>query len=107
MAEASYEKQLLATHAAGFINAAGASIVTFGCQLTRIAVGHYALLLDANAGLVEDESYTVVTPKSSSLILSAVQDLSNTEKRIRLVNINASSADSDIEVTVQKTVTRR
>ena len=48
MSDASYERQHLATHAAGFINAAGTTAINFGCQMTRIAEGHYGLMLDAD-----------------------------------------------------------
>lgn len=107
MAEASYERQHLALHAAGSISGgSGSSQVTFGCEMTRISGGHYALLLDANSGLINDESFTFVTVKSPSPRFAVVEDLSNTEKRIRVFDDTGSSATPDaIEVALFKSVT--
>ena len=107
MAEASYARQFLATHAAGYINGAGTTQVAFGCSMTRLATGHYALLLDANAGIVNEESYTQVQVKGTAFRLWSVEDQSNREKRIHVVDSSASDADSDIEVKLFKSVTRR
>lgn len=94
-------------HAAGFINGAGTTITTFGCQLTRIDTGHYALLLDASDGLVDDESFTKVQAKGTAARGPVVDDTSNTEKRIRVFNAAGAAADTAIEIAVWKSVTRR
>lgn len=107
MSLASYENQLLAMQAAGFISANGSNVVGFGCQLTRIGIGHYGLLLDASDGVVADESFTKVQVKGATSGAAVVQDLSNTEKRIRVFNSSASLADKDIEIALWKSVTRR
>jgi len=108
MADASYERQHIVTHAAGYINAAGTTRITFGCLMTRISSGHYGLLLDADSGVVDGESFTVVQPKQAAdSRATIVEDLSSVEKRIRVFLTTAESlADSDIEVILFKTVTR-
>jgi hypothetical protein len=107
MSLASYERQHLAMHAAGYISANGASAAGFGCQLTRLAVGHYGLLLDASDGLVADESFCKVQVKGTSAAGAIVEDFSNTEKRIRVHGANGSLSDKDIEIALWKSVTRR
>jgi len=107
MALASYERQHLAMQAAGFINAAGTTVIAFGCQMTRIGIGHYGLLLDASDGVVADESFSKVQVKGTSPASAVVDDLSNTEKRIRVFNASQSLADRDIEIALWKSVTRR
>ena len=105
MAEASYERQLLALQAAGYINGAGTTQVTFGCQMTRMATGHYALLLDDNNGVVSDESYVFVTPKGTAAASVTVNEVSNTRKDIYAWNMTGGALDTDIEVTMFKSVT--
>jgi hypothetical protein len=105
MAEASYDRQLLAVHAAGFINAAGTTIITFGCGMTKISTGHYALLLDADSGLVNDESFTLVTPKSASQRVVSVVDTAQAQKDIFVRDGANSVADCDLEVALFKSVT--
>lgn len=108
MAEASYERQHLALQAAGYINGAGTTAVTFGCQLTRIATGHYGLVLDANNGIVNDESYTFVQPKGTNPRNAVVNDDSNILKSIRVYTTGSPTvlSDTDIEIQLYKTVTR-
>lgn len=106
MADASYDRQHMALHAAGYINGAGTTVLTLGCQMTRIAEGHYGLLLDASEGVVNDESFTMVQCKGTSIAAPVVQDLSNTEKRIRVFDSGESIVDNDIEVALYKSVTR-
>jgi hypothetical protein len=107
MAEASYERQHLVAHAAGWMNSAGTTTLSWGCTLTRIAAGHFALLLDASSGVVDDENFTIVTVKAvTAARLPAVQDLSNTEKRIRVFDNTGAAASGDIEVMINKSVAR-
>lgn len=106
MAEASYERQHLAVHAAGFINAAGTTQITFGCLMTKLNTGHYGLLLDVNSGLIDDESFTFPQTKGAAVLLPVVEDVSNRDKRIRVFDQAGSFVDSDIEVKVFKSVTR-
>lgn len=107
MTLASYERQHLAMQAAGFISADGSNAVGFGCQMTRLSVGHYGLLLDASEGVVADESFSKVQVKGATAAGAIVQDLSNTEKRIRVYNAAQSLSDKDIEIALWKSVTRR
>lgn len=106
MADASYERQHMALHAAGYINGAGTTIVSIGAQLTRIGAGHYALLLDANSGVTDDESFTLVQPKGTVAASAVVQDLSNTEKRVRVFSAAGAATDTDVEIALYKSVTR-
>lgn len=108
MADASYERQHLAVHAAGYINGAGTTRVAFGCAMTRIGTGHYGLLLDASAGVVNDETFTFVQAKDAGtgVRLPAVNDDSNVEKRIRVFNQAGTPVDTDIEVELLKSVAR-
>ncbi len=106
MADASYEREHMALHAAGYINGAGTTVLTLGCQMTRIAEGHYGMLLDASEGVVNDESFTMVQCKGTVSAGAVVQDLSNVDKRIRVTDNNASEVDTDIEVQLYKSVTR-
>ncbi len=106
MAEASYEREHIALHAAGYINGAGTTIVSIGAQLTRISAGHYAMLLDASQGVVDDETFTMVQAKATAARGPVVQDLSNTEKRIRVFDAGGAIQDTDIEIELYKSVTR-
>lgn len=109
MADASYERQHLALQAAGYISALGETQTVFGCQMTRISTGHYGLLLDANSGVVNDESITLVTLKTSASLTKSVVDTSNTLKTIFVFNPVAQTpglANADIEVVLLKTVTK-
>lgn len=108
MAEASYERQHLALHAAAYINGAGTTAVTFGCQMTRIATGHYGLVLGNDDGLVDDESYTFVQVKGTAARNAVVNDDSNTLKSIRVYSSGSPTvlADAAIEIQLYKTVTR-
>lgn len=105
MAEASYASQLLATHAAGYINGAGTTIIAFGCSMTRLADGQYAVLLDASAGLVDDVTYTQATPKGAVAANAVVQDFSDREKRIFVTDSGGSEIANDVEIIVYKAVT--
>lgn len=107
MADASYDRQHLAVHAAGFINGAGTTQVVFGCSLTRISAGHFGLLLSSVAGVVDDESYTLVQTKGAESALPAVDDVSSTEKRIRIFDgITGGMVDADFEIKLFKSVAR-
>jgi hypothetical protein len=107
MADASYEKQHLALHAAGFINGAGTTQTTFGCQMTRLGLGSYAMLLDDSAGLVNDESFTFATVKGpiANPKNVVVQDTSNQVKTITVFDNAPSNVNGDIEVALFKSVT--
>lgn len=105
MAEANYERQHLAIHAAGFINAAGTTRVTFGCQMTRIAAGQYGLTLDASSGVIDDETFTMVVAKGAVARAPVVEDTSNFLKTIRTFDTAGALQDTDIEVSLFKSVT--
>lgn len=106
MADASYERQHLAVHAAGFINSDGSTQTTFGCTMTRVAAGVYAMVLDANSGVVNDESFSEVTVKSAVARCATVADTSNLVKTITVTTTLATNIDDDIEVILFKSVTR-
>jgi hypothetical protein len=104
----SYERQHLAAYAAGYINDSGTTQVTFGCQMTRVGLGTYAVVLPDDANLLDNESFTFVTIKGSVPLYKMVTDTSN---RVKTVNVNEISAvgtgvDSDIEVVLFRSVTR-
>lgn len=99
----SYQRQHLSLFAAGFINASGSTVVTFGCQLTWLATGQYGLILDANSGLVNNETFTFVTPKASEARYPVVDDTSNTLKTIRVFSSVPSQIDTGIEVELYRT----
>jgi len=101
-----YQRQHLSLYAAGFINAAGTSQVSFGCQLTRIAAGHYGLVLDANDGLPADESFMFVTPKASDVRYPVTEDTSNNLKTIRVFSSVPTAIDTGIEVALYRPVSR-
>ncbi len=108
MSNASYERQHLATHAAGSINAAGTTAISFGCQMTRIAEGHYGLILDADNGVIDDETFTQVQIKGVLASVASVVDTSNRVKTIRTFDAGGSVTGPDIgiEVILYKSVTR-
>lgn len=109
MSEASYERQHLAVHAAGYINGAGTTSVAFGCGMTRLSQGHFAVILDADSGLVDDDSFTQVTVKGDgtgdSISANAtVNDVSNLRKDVYVRSVASLAVDLDIEVIVWKGV---
>lgn len=109
MSDASYERQHLALHAAGYISADGTTVIAFGCAMTRFGVGHYGLLLDAVSGVVNAETFTFAQVKNTfgSVQLVAVNDDSNVEKHIRVFNSSGSALGiADIEVALFKSVAR-
>jgi hypothetical protein len=100
----SYQRQHLSLYAAGFINAAGTSVVTFGCQLTRIAAGEYGVLLGTGDGQVEAQTFTFVTPKATAARYPVVEDTSNNLKTVRVFTSVPSQVDTGIEVHLYRTV---
>ncbi len=115
MTFASYEREHLALYAAGFINGAGTTSASFGCQLTRLGVGVYAAVFGADDGLVNDQSYTFVTPKGPTTALGPniiVEDTSNLVKTIfaRGITVQAlgtlvmADVDTDLEIAIYRTV---
>lgn len=106
MTYASYERTHLAVYAAGFINAAGTTSVGFGCELTRVSTGVFAAVFGADDGLVNDQSYTLVTTKGTSATppLSVnVEDTSNLVKTI-FVQGTTQLHQADLEVAIFRTV---
>jgi len=106
MAEASYERQHMALHAAGFISGDGATTTTFGCTMTRVATGTYAMVLDASSGVVSDETFLQVQPKGGTPRNAVGTDTSNQVKTIVLRDDVDSLADAAIEVALFKSVTK-
>lgn len=108
MTFASYERQHLSVYAAGFISANGDTRQAFGCELTRLSTGVYAAVFGPDDGLVNDQSYTFVTPKGTSAtapITAIVEDTSNLVKTIFLQG-TTQLIDAEIEIAVFRTVTR-
>lgn len=106
MTYASYERQHLAVYAAGFINAAGTTRQSFGCELTRVSTGVFAAVFGAGDGLVNDQSYTFVTLKGASSappISVNVEDTSNLVKTIFLQG-TTQLHQSDLEIAIFRTV---
>jgi len=106
MSEANYERQLLACQAAGFISADGSTSYGFGCSMTRLAAGQYAMLLGDSDGVADGESFTQVQPKGTAQRQSSVTDVSATQKDIYVSNGAGAATDTDIEVVLFKTVSR-
>jgi hypothetical protein len=122
MAYASYERQLLSLFAAGFISGDGTTNAAFGCGLTRLATGVYAVVFGADAGLVAAESYVDVAVKSngpgvgatgSPFALVSVEDTSNTVKTIFAQGVSFGAgavtiapANVSLEVAVYRSVTK-
>ena len=114
MSRRSYERQHLALFAAGSIDANGLTAIGFGCQLTRIAQGHYGVLLGgasdlvASSGLDEAETFTVVTVKGATPLYKTVNDDSATLKSVRVfdTSVPPTFSDADIEVAVYRTVSK-
>jgi hypothetical protein len=99
----SYQRQHLSLFAAGYINAAGDTVVTFGCQLTRIASGEYGVILGASDGLVDNETFTFVTAKAGAATrYPVVEDTSNTLKTVRVFSSVPSQIDTGIEVALYR-----
>lgn len=120
MTYSSYERQHLALYAAGFINGAGTTRVGFGCELTRVSTGVYAAVFGADAGLVNDESFTQVSLKTSvgasglPAAVCAVEDTSNLVKTIFVQGLVEGAVgtlvlqhiENDLEVAIYRSVTR-
>lgn len=105
MSMKSYERQHLACYAAGSINADGSSPIGFGCGMTRISDGQYGLVLGASDGLLENQSFSLATPKGSAPRIVSVTDTSPTVKTIWVFDSAASLTNTAIEVGLFRTVT--
>lgn len=104
MTRRSYQRQHLALWAAGYINGAGTSAVAFGAQMTRIATGHYGLLLGTDDTLTDiDETFSFVQAKGTEERWATVNDDSAALKTVRVFNQSAA-VDTDIEVKVFRSV---
>lgn len=110
MTMASYERQHLSAYAAGYISSgATPSSQGFGCGLTRLATGIYAILFGADDGLVNNDSLTFVSVKGTSATVPltvTVEDTSNTVKTIFVKDAAAVLTNSALEVAVFRTVTQ-
>lgn len=99
-----YQRQHLALWAAGYINGAGTTRITFGCGLTRIGVGQYGLTTDASHGLFDNETFTIVSMKGGLSGWKVVADTTAFLKTIRTFNDAGSPTDRDIEVALFRSV---
>lgn len=101
----SYDRQHLALWASGFMNGAGTTSVVFGCSLTRIATGHYGLILDSDHELEDDQTFIHVTPKGTSAgRVATVNDNSDSVKRINIFSLTPSAIDNPFEVALYRPV---
>lgn len=99
MSSASYEKQHLVIHAAGFISADGSTKIGFGCLMTRFNTGHYGMLLDANSGVSDGQSFATVITKGSAYRAPCVENVSDFRKDIFVYPPNDENiADADVEI---------
>jgi hypothetical protein len=108
MADEAYERQHLVLQAAGFISADGSTATAFGCSMTRVATGVYAMVLPDDAGVVAAESFMAVMPKGPLIVYAAgaVQDTSPTVKTVSIFDFAGSLANADVEIILRKTVTK-
>ena len=109
MSEASYDRQHLAVHAAGFISSDGSTATAFGCTMARNGTGAYSMVLGESAGVVSDESFIQVQPKSATFAQAVVTNNSLTSTRVKtfeIFNNAGSNIDVDVEVVLFKSVTR-
>jgi hypothetical protein len=105
MALANYDREHIAVHAAGWMNGAGTSSMAWGCSLTRFTAGHFGLLLDASQGVVDNETFTVVQIRNATLVrFPVVEDVSATQKNVRVFDSSGAVAAADIEVILNKIV---
>lgn len=101
----SYERQHLAAFAAGSMNAAGTTQVTFGCALTRTDVGLYDVILPVDAGLEDRQTFMFVTIKADvGPLYQGVADTDLRTKRIFIHDSSGSTVDNDFEVVLFRTV---
>jgi len=106
MTIASYERQHLSAYAAGYIAADGSGGQGFGCSITKLGTGIFALLFGADSGLVDNNSMTFVSLKGTSAsepLSHVVEDTSNTVKTIYVKNLSVF-ADAALEVAVFRTL---
>lgn len=103
----SYDRQHLACFAAGSIQADGSTPITFGCGMTQISTGRYALTLDVSDGLPENQSFSLVTPKgdSSTPRIANIVDTSPFVKDIYVYNNAGALVNTAIEVGLFRSVT--
>ncbi len=110
---ANYDTQLLALVAAAAINADGTTAITYGCAITRTNTGLYTLVLPTGMGIIDEQSFTRITPKASVTnpaqppVVVVASDLSdNLTKQIScFLNSDATLADCGLEIVVQRTAT--
>jgi len=109
MSQQSYERQQLALWAAAYINAAGTTLVAFGCSMVKSSAdGKYYLTFDAGSGLVPDEIFMNVQARHTEPRFVTDTDFvgNNTTKEIYVWGSDGVATDSDIEVAVYRSVTK-
>jgi hypothetical protein len=101
---ADYSSQILALSAAASIHADGSTPVTYGCSITRIATGSYALILPTGEGLIDEQSFTTATPKAALVALNVSDDANGYFKYINSVSLSdgTTATDAAIEVIVHR-----
>ena len=111
MAVSSYNKQLLALQAAGYINGDGSTPVTYGCTMTRFASGVYKLILPTGEAVNDDQTFSSVTAKAghgglraTNSAIAVVSDESDFIKTITMISgtTGTTPVDCAIEVTLQR-----
>jgi len=113
MSQASYQRQQLALWAAAYINAAGTTLIAFGCSMVKSSAdGKYYLTLGAGDGLVTDDAFIFVQPRTTVPRVASQVDMpgTNLTKEIYVSSPEDGEGggpkDCDLEVAVYRSVTK-
>jgi hypothetical protein len=104
MAARNYQRQQLAAYAAGYINGSGASRYGFGCAMTRLGVGMYAMILPTGAALQNRKTFSFVAVKGTTALVGNPNDNSDFVKEVDLTDINGDFADGEFEIVLYSAV---
>jgi hypothetical protein len=99
---ANYDTEILATVAAGSIDALGATPITYGCSITHIGTGAYNLILPTGDGLISQQCFTSVQTRAG-ITFAVVSDQSDTyTKTITVFNNAGAVTDTPIDIVVRR-----
>ncbi len=116
MAGHNYDQQVLSlVAAASFTDLLAASLITYGCALTRNSTGVYALILPSGEGLIDAQAFICVTQKAGGnppvVIVAtagptgiATGDDYVTKTISCFANVGGAPTDSPLEIVVQRSV---
>jgi hypothetical protein len=99
----SYDAQILSIVAAGAIQFDGTTPIAYGCSMTRTATGIYKLILPTGEGLIDEQSFTIVTNKGPGQSVLVVSDESI---YIKTVHSYANTGGADTDTTIEMYVLR-